>query len=35
MHRFRSPLISFALSALLTLLIAAAALADGQPPIPR
>jgi hypothetical protein len=35
MHRFRSPLFSLALSALLTLLTAAAALADGQPPIPR
>jgi hypothetical protein len=35
MHRFRSPMISLALSAILTLLTAAAALADGQPPIPR
>jgi hypothetical protein len=35
MYRFRSPMISLALSAILTLLTAAAALADGQPPIPR
>jgi hypothetical protein len=35
MHRFRSPMISLALSALLTLLTAAAALAEGQPPQPR
>jgi hypothetical protein len=35
MHRFRSPLASLALSVLLTLLSAAAALADGHPPIPR
>jgi len=35
MHRFRSPMISLALSALLTLLTAAAALASGQPPHPR
>jgi len=35
MHRFRSPMISLALSVILTLLTAAAALADGQPPIPR
>ena len=35
MHRFRSPMISLALSAILTLLTAAAALADGQPPNPR
>jgi len=35
MHRFRSSFVSFALSALLTLLTAAAALADGQPPFPR
>jgi hypothetical protein len=35
MHRFRSPMISLALSAILTLLAAAAALANGQPPYPR
>jgi hypothetical protein len=35
MHRFRSPLISLAISVLLTLLSAAAALAEGQPPFPR
>jgi len=33
--RFRSPLASLALSVLLTLLTAAAALADYQPPIPK
>jgi hypothetical protein len=35
MQRVRSTLVSFGLSALLTLLTAAAALADSQPPIPR
>jgi heme/copper-type cytochrome/quinol oxidase subunit 4 len=35
MHRFRSSVVSLALSILLTLLTAAAALADGLPPIPR
>jgi hypothetical protein len=35
MNRFRSPVVSLALSALLTLLTAAAALADSLPPIPR
>ena len=35
MHRFRSHLVSLALSLALTLLTAAAALAEGQPPIPR
>jgi hypothetical protein len=35
MRRFRSPLVSLAISALITLLSAAAALADGQPPFPR
>jgi hypothetical protein len=35
MHRFRSPMISLALSVILTLLAAAAALANGQPPYPR
>jgi hypothetical protein len=35
MPRFRSLLSSFAISALLTLLSVAAALADSQPPFPR
>jgi hypothetical protein len=35
MHRIRSSVVSLALSALLTLLTAAAALAEGQPPFPR
>jgi hypothetical protein len=35
MHRLRSPMISLALSVIFTLLTAAAALADGQPPHPR
>jgi hypothetical protein len=35
MHRFRSSLISLGLSTLLTLLSAAAALANSQPPFPR
>jgi heme/copper-type cytochrome/quinol oxidase subunit 4 len=35
MHRFRSPMISLALSVILTLLAVAAALASGQPPNPR
>jgi hypothetical protein len=35
MIRFRSLLASLSLSALLTLLTVAAALADGYPPIPR
>jgi hypothetical protein len=35
MNRFRSPLVSLALTVLLTLLTAAAALAEGQPPFPR
>jgi hypothetical protein len=35
MHRFRSPIVSLALSVLITLLAAAAALAEGQPPYPR
>ena len=35
MHRFRSPMFSLALSVILTLLTAAAALAEGQPPFPR
>jgi hypothetical protein len=35
MHRFRSSVVSLALSALLTLLTAASALADSLPPIPR
>jgi heme/copper-type cytochrome/quinol oxidase subunit 4 len=35
MHRFRSSVVSLALSILLTMLTAAAALADGLPPIPR
>ena len=35
MYRLRSPMISLALSVLLTLLTAVAALADGQPPHPR
>jgi heme/copper-type cytochrome/quinol oxidase subunit 4 len=35
MHRFRSPTISLALSVILTLLSAAVALAEGQPPNPR
>jgi hypothetical protein len=36
MYRFRSSLFaSFVLSALLTLLTAAVALAEGQPPFPR
>jgi hypothetical protein len=34
-NRLRSILISFGLSALLTLLTAAAALAESQPPFPR
>lgn len=33
--RFRSILVSLALSGLLTVLGAAVALADGQPPFPR
>jgi hypothetical protein len=35
MNRFRSLLASLSISLLLTLLSAAAALADGLPPIPR
>jgi hypothetical protein len=35
MRRFRSYLVSLSVSALLTLLTAAAALADSQPPFPR
>jgi hypothetical protein len=35
MNRFRSPLVSLAISTLLTLLSVAAALADSQPPFPR
>ena len=35
MLRFRSSVVSLALSTLLTLLTAAAALADSQPPFPR
>jgi hypothetical protein len=35
MNRFRSPMVSLALSALITLLSAAAAFADSLPPIPR
>jgi hypothetical protein len=35
MHRFRSSLFSLGLSILLTLLSAAVALAEGQPPVPR
>jgi hypothetical protein len=35
MHRFRSPLVSLALSTLLMLLGAAAALAESLPPFPR
>jgi hypothetical protein len=35
MHRFRSTLASLSLSALLTLLTAAAALAESKPPIPQ
>jgi len=35
MHRFRSALVSLSLSALLTLLAAAAALAESKPPIPN
>jgi hypothetical protein len=35
MHRFRSSLISLGLSTLLTLLSAAVALAEGQPPFPK
>jgi hypothetical protein len=35
MHRFRSSVVSLALSALLALLAAASALADSLPPIPR
>jgi len=35
MLRFRSHLVSLALSVLLTLLTVATALADAQPPIPR
>ncbi len=35
MNRFRSPLVSLALTVLLTLLTAAAALAESQPPFPR
>jgi hypothetical protein len=35
MNRFRSPMVSLALSALITLLSAAAAVADSLPPIPR
>jgi hypothetical protein len=35
MNRFRSLLASISLSAILTLLSVAAALADSQPPFPR
>jgi hypothetical protein len=35
MTRFRSPMVSLALSVVLTLLSVAAALANGQPPFPR
>jgi hypothetical protein len=35
MHRFRSTLASLSLSVLLTLLTAAVALAESQPPFPK
>jgi heme/copper-type cytochrome/quinol oxidase subunit 4 len=35
MNRFRSPMVSLAISLLLTLLSVATVLAEGHPPIPR
>jgi heme/copper-type cytochrome/quinol oxidase subunit 4 len=35
MNRFRSPMVSLAISVLLTLLSVATVLAEGHPPIPR